>query len=403
MVSLARSLRTKCGTTDFRHLKDLGESTLLQLYQMRKSKQSRGLPALLRKYGHTCCENLQDRVLGLISLVNDPRDPLFAEKSRSIIKSRRSSTESISFFTRNRKKIIDYSLTLYELFRRSLDMYPGLPAHAFALPLWHAFDQDYHSFGASDYRQRVRIQAFPCSLPTLSKTRSRPLASSASRVDLTENTHEVVFCLADPEDRSSRRSARVALSVRVDPTSMHLTSQSALHTYMCWVESRHLALGKTGYDFLCKSFNGTQIYKSNHENEADVTWFAHITLASMKALHAITYPHACERLFDAMSEDMFNRQDLDQDLEQWVEAVLVLETQPVQDELTNHTEPAEATSNGPPTYTSAIAPKANLQGGHDHSRNKMRHKMVRAIHLTAVYDFLSKPLYGSRKPAWESA
>jgi len=384
-IQMARNLLKASHLPGHRHLQAFGESTLMHLHSMRKSRRPRGLPDLLKDYANAGCQDIRDRVFSLIGLVTDRNDPLFSEGSSTDV-------------SVNRKNIIDYNLPLQSLFIRLVGMYPALPAKSFALHLWKAFELDCHHLDSAQLRERVEVCVFPCSLLNLSSLQTRSLASTEP--DLQLASREEFFCFSDPGSPIDARSSRVVLSVHATPSDYR--SEAMLSTHACSVETGRLTLRRPSYDVLCQAFDGTMVHKSMN------AWVAKVPLASLKTLHAITYPAAksSQSLFRAVNEETLGNYDIEPDMQEWVTAIstpLTSVPSHMHSKSDLHTFQHSITHSTIALQASALheQPQPVMQAPDDVlPRYKRRHRVFRRLRLTRMYVWFTRPVYGDRAPAW---
>lgn len=400
LVKMARHLAISSHPPSLRCLQLFRDSSLMHLQNMWRSTRSRGLPELLTEYTNTGCENVQDRVFGLIGLVNDLNDPLFA-------------SDISEAFSQNRREIVNYSLPLKDLFRKLMEMYPPLPARSFALPLWSALELDYFHFDSFDFCRRIRIQGFPCSMLTMSGSHSRTLNGAVSTMNLDDTTREELLCLSDPHSKTEARQSRVCVAIRVRNNDFQTSEQYLASA--CLVEPRWLALDHMDYDNLCRAFESTRVYRKPRSNDTVDIWAVNLPLAAFKVLHAISNPAAGQRMLDALAEDILDTDELDDDIAEWAEATK------------NLAMPSSDDTNNPPTYEdehlpqepiskgllrvgppkpmskglSLVTPPEPVREQELPPRSGKRYKVLKRAGLSGFYDWCTRPLYGDKSPAWE--
>lgn len=373
-VEMTKGLANASGSINLRGARAYGASNLMHLHRMRNSKRPRGLPDLLTEYANTNCQDHRDRVFGLIGLISDPKDPLYCEDPLFM-------TDEVS---RKRKAIIDYSKSSRNLFMQLTIVYPTLATYCFALPLWKLFELDYCTFNAKELCQRVQVQIFPCAMLTFPNAHIRPLASVPHRAQSSQSFREELFCFSDPQTRTNSRHSRVCIAIRLNVCDFQ--ANGCYVASACWIESEDLKIGHI--DSLCQAFENTLIYKLPEHDGNDQKWGAHLPLAALKALHAITNPGESQRILDAMEENIFSQDDLDPDLQIWCDAMKELSVASIK-EYERTTTPANQKNAKQNELPQPV------------SRKKFRHKMVKAIGLTSIYDKVVQPLYRDRLPAWE--
>lgn len=379
LIMMAQRLANSLHTPSVCYIHLLDDSNLMHLHGLRRNKRFRGLPELLTEYSNYGCENVQDRIFGLVGLVNDRNDPL--------------STDNIPEDScQNRKAVIDYSLTLEQLFRRLMEMYDLLPAISFALPLWSALELDSCRSDSFDLSRRIRIQGFPCSMLMMPRLHRRIFTGSVSSTNPEDVTREELLCLSDPHSKAEVRQPRVCLSVRVKTNDFEMTGKYRADA--CLIELQGLALDYVGYDNLCRAFETTLVYRVQYSSNAEDVWAIDMSLTALKALHAIVNPPADQHLLNGLGKDTLDTDDIDDVINEWTMATTVSASS-----LSFDLESSPTPERAPETVSLAEPPQYSEEPKLP-PRTRRRYRFLKRARLNGLYDWMVRPLYGDRLPAW---
>lgn len=386
LILMAQRLANLLHSSSVYYRQLLENSNLVHLQNLRSSTRYRRFPELLIEYANYGCENVQDRIFGLVGLINDDTDPLFMNDFSEDV-------------CQNRKAIIDYSLPTEELFQRLMDLYDLLPAQSFALPLWSALELDSYRFNSIGSSRRVKIQGFPCSMLTIPRLHRRVLTGAVSPMNLEGATREELLCFSDPHCKMETRQLRVCLSIRLKTDDFERNGRYPVSA--CLIEIQGLALDYVGYDNLCRVFETTLVYQVRQSKVGEDIWAIDMPLTALKALHAIVNPPAGQYLSNGLNKDMLDIEDIDEVIDEWTKATSysVLPLSPdMESPLTpdRHCLPPEQAQE----KVMSVGPPESPEEPSLLPRTRKRYKFLKRARLNGLYDWMVRPLYGDKLPAW---